>query len=202
MPQESKIFKNVDKKWIKIMDTAAERKNVVQCCQNDILKNELPQLKADLDLCQKKLDTYLNSKRNIFPRFFFCSDKTLLTILSNGSDPTAIQDYFENLFDAINKVTFDEYNPKIIKTIIQTFAGAEEELAFVEGVLAEGNVEEWLGKVEKEMQNSVKGRAISAASDCMSMKFEDFVPMYQSQFALLGVQLLWTQKTTEALQTK
>jgi len=29
MPQESKIFKGVDKKWIKIMENAAERKNVV-----------------------------------------------------------------------------------------------------------------------------------------------------------------------------
>jgi len=37
-------------------------------------------------------------------------------------------------------VTFDDMNPTIIKSIIQTFAGDKEELPFVDGVLAEGNV--------------------------------------------------------------
>jgi len=121
LPQESKVFKGVDKKWLKIMENAAERKNVVQCCQNDILKNELPSLKADLDTCQKKLDTYLDKKRKAFPRFFFCSNKTLLTILSNGSDPQSIQEHFESLFDAVNLVTFDPQDNRIITEIIQTF---------------------------------------------------------------------------------
>jgi len=126
----------------------------------------------------------------------------LLKILSNGSDPTAIQDDFEKLFDAISEVIFDDFNPKIIKSIFQKFGGDTEHLSFLEGVLAEGNVEEWLGKTEKEMQSSVKARCLNAAADCFNMKFDEFVGAYQSQFSLLGVQMLWTQKTTEALQTR
>lgn len=52
------------------------------------------------------------------------------------------------------------------------------------------------------MQNSVKARCLNAAADCFNMKFDEFVGAYQSQFSLLGVQMLWTQKTTEALQTR
>jgi len=38
------------------------------------------------------------------------SNPALLKILSQGSEPTSIQDDFEKLFDAISKVTFDK-NP-------------------------------------------------------------------------------------------
>ena len=41
----------------------------------------------------------------------------LLKILSQGSDPNAIQGDFEKLFDAINRVTFDEQDRKMIKSI-------------------------------------------------------------------------------------
>lgn len=32
MPVESKTFRNVDNQWKKIMERAAEQKNVIQCC--------------------------------------------------------------------------------------------------------------------------------------------------------------------------
>jgi dynein heavy chain len=41
----------------------------------------------------------------------------LLKILSVGSDPNAVQDDFEKLFDAINKVTFDEQDKRLIISI-------------------------------------------------------------------------------------
>jgi dynein heavy chain len=44
MPVESKKFKGIDKQWIKIMERAAEQKNVIASCSNDILKNSLPEL--------------------------------------------------------------------------------------------------------------------------------------------------------------
>jgi dynein heavy chain len=173
----------------------------VQCCQNDILKNDLPELLRDLDMCQKKLDAYLESKRQVFPRFYFCAAADLLKILSNGSDPNELQNDFEKLFDAINKVTFAENNKMNIKSIVQLFAGDEEELEFNEEVECTGNVEEWLGRVEKEMQRSVKARCMAAANDCYG-DFTNFVNNFQSQFSLLGLQMLWTTKVTAALEAK
>ena len=114
MPTEAKKFKNLDKSWLKIMERANEQKNVISCCQNDILKNSLGQLQEGLEFCQKKLENYLESKRNIFPRFYFCSNADLLKILSVGSDPNAVQDDFEKLFDAINKVQFAEDDKRMI----------------------------------------------------------------------------------------
>lgn len=108
MPTEAKLFKTIDKQWLKNMERAFETKNVVQCCQNDLLKSSLGGMQTDLEKCQKQLENYLETKRSIFPRFYFCSNADLLKILSQGSDPNAVQDDFEKLFDAINRVTFDE----------------------------------------------------------------------------------------------
>jgi hypothetical protein len=40
--------------------------------------------------------------------------------LSVGSDPNAVQDDFEKLFDAINHVQFDEQDRRLIVTIEQS----------------------------------------------------------------------------------
>jgi dynein heavy chain len=74
------------------------------------------------------LENYLETKRNIFPRFYFCSNADLLKILSVGSDPNSVQDDFEKLFDAINRVNFDEQDRRLIIDINQTFGSLEEKI--------------------------------------------------------------------------
>jgi len=119
MPLEAKVFREVDKAWAKIMENANERKNVVICCQNDILKTSLPGNKDKLEQCQKQLESYLEGKRAKFPRFYFTSPEDLLKILSQGSDIANVQDDFEKLFDAINRVNTAEFNRKEISGICQ-----------------------------------------------------------------------------------
>lgn len=113
-------------------------------------------MQIDLEKCQKQLDSYLEQKRGVFPRFYFCSNADLLKILSQGSDPNAVQDDFEKLFDAINRVTFDEQDRRLIVQIHQIFAGSEEDITLDEGVKAEGNIEDWLAKLEREMQKTMR----------------------------------------------
>ena len=79
MPLEAKRFQNIDKNWEKMMAKAFETRNVVQYCfGNDVLKNLLPHLLEQLEVCQKALSGYLDQKRAAFPRFFFVSDAVLL----------------------------------------------------------------------------------------------------------------------------
>jgi len=199
LPTEAKLFKQIDKIWLKNMERAFETKNVVACCQNELLKTSNEQMMGDLEKCQKQLDSYLEQKRGIFPRFYFCSNDDLLKILSQGSDPNAVQDDFEKLFDAINSVTFDEQDRKLIVTIHQHFAGEKEDVTLDEGVKAEGQIEDWLNKLEKEMQKSMRKICQSAAQDAYSMPLREFTDAYQSQVALLGIQFLWTSRIQEAL---
>ncbi len=64
------------------MEKACETKKVVACCQNDMLKDFLPDLNRKLEEYQKMLEDYLEGKRKKFPRFYFVSNPTLLKILS------------------------------------------------------------------------------------------------------------------------
>ena len=50
------------------------------CYGNDVLKNLLPYLLEQLELCQKALSGYLDQKRSSFPRFYFVSDAVLLEV--------------------------------------------------------------------------------------------------------------------------
>ena len=156
MPQESKIFKNVDTQWRKIMERAAETKLVISCCQNDLLTSALPKMQEDLEYCQRKLETYLEKKRGVFPRFYFVSNSDLLKILSIGTDPNAIQEDFQMMFDAISRVTFDRVDRRLIKAINQEFGGSTETVDLDDDVKCEGNIEDWLCKLEVSMQASMR----------------------------------------------
>jgi dynein heavy chain len=55
-------------------------------------------LSEQLELCQKSLSDYLDTKRAAFPRFYFISDDELLAVLGT-SDPTSVQEHMLKLFD-------------------------------------------------------------------------------------------------------
>jgi dynein heavy chain len=200
LPTEAKLFKQVDKIWLKNMERAYETKNVVQCCQNELLKSSLSAMQTDLEKCQRQLESYLEAKRGIFPRFYFCSNADLLKILSQGSDPNAVQDDFEKMFDAINNVTFDEDDPKLIIEIKNIFTGTEYESVMLDDpVRAEGQIEDWLNRLEKEMQKSMRKICQNAAQECFSMPLREYTDNNISQVALLGIQFVWTNRLQEAL---
>jgi dynein heavy chain len=201
MPTVAKKFKGIDKLWLKLMERAADQKNVIKCCKDDILLQSLPGLQSDLDYCEKQLEEYLEGKRNKFPRFYFVSNPDLLKILSVGSDPHAVQDDFASLFDAIERVSFDESNRKLLTEIIAVKGGAAEKVVLQEGVVCEGNIEDWLCKLEAEMQRSVRAECGRGSQDVFAQKtLKDYFLTYISQVALIGLQMLWAAKVNECLE--
>jgi dynein heavy chain len=47
--------------------------------------------RVGLQVCEKALADYMESKRRAFPRFYFVSTADLLDILSNGNNPVKVR---------------------------------------------------------------------------------------------------------------
>ena len=58
------------------------------------LLDTLNEMNTKLEEIQKSLDMYLETKRQIFPRFYFLSNDDLLEILGQSKNPDAVSDFF------------------------------------------------------------------------------------------------------------
>ncbi|SCL92237.1 dynein heavy chain, putative [Plasmodium berghei] len=197
MPIESKRFHQIDKDWINIINIANESSIVVECCQSSMLKELLPNMQKGLESCQKSLESYLEGKRSKFPRFYFVSNLVLLKILSQGSDINIIQSELIKLFDAINYLTIKNIqNKKRIVCINNKEKDDIETVELANHVTIDGNIENWLILLEKEMQKAIKRECklgvTNSAQLFKSMNLKEFCDKNIAQVSLICLQVMWT----------
>eukprot|EP00230_Micromonas_polaris_P000498 CAMPEP_0119208236 /NCGR_PEP_ID=MMETSP1327-20130426/486_1 /TAXON_ID=38833 /ORGANISM="Micromonas pusilla, Strain RCC2306" /LENGTH=4554 /DNA_ID=CAMNT_0007204705 /DNA_START=159 /DNA_END=13823 /DNA_ORIENTATION=- len=207
LPLEAKRFNNIDKTFMKAVASAVDEPNVISVCYtSETLQHTLPHLTEQLELCQKSLTAFLDTKRAEFPRFYFVSDPTLLEILSLGSDPQSVTPHFQSgLFDSLTEVTFD----KVDKTkMLEMFSQQNECVKFVtevngilepNPVMAVGNIEVWLQSLVDGMQEAIRSIIKMANSAVFEQDLETFVFGHPAQISLLGIQFLWTADMQGAL---
>eukprot|EP00937_MAST-01D_sp_MAST-1D-sp2_P000194 g194.t1 len=204
LPLEARKFAKVTKDWSQIMNQTKQMRNVVACCGNELLNTHLPTMYSELQRCQKSLDGYLEQKRSVFPRFYFVSDPSLLLVLSQGSDPLSMNQHYEKVFDSLTHVEHDR-NDKSKITAMFSGPQAALKVTFDGHVKAKGNIEEWLLEVVRTMKVSLKSICKNCAADIHDAgsdisKLRAFVDAYVPQFALLGIQMMWTADVQEALE--
>jgi dynein heavy chain len=135
----------------------------------------------------------------LLSRFYFVSNPVLLLILSQGSDPQQMQPYYEKVFDSIDRVVHSKGDKLQIVEIQSIMGPVKETISLNKVVKSIGNIEDWLGELEKEMQLSLKKLCELASIECIAQPLRQFVNRSCGQFALLGLQILWTVQCQDAL---
>ena len=176
--------------WLLDLNTAAEILDLLLQVQNLYIYLE------QLELCSKSLGTYLESKRAIFPRFYFISDGPLLEILGQASDSHSIQPHLKSLFDNIAKLDF---NAEIHDQIIGMNSSEGEKVLLMAPMLATGNVEIWLIQLEATMRQAMRGIIKLASQDVFEQPLLEFLLGYPAQVGLICLQILWTFMSEDAL---
>ncbi|XP_045497912.1 dynein axonemal heavy chain 8 [Colias croceus] len=199
LPAEAKRFATIDKTYVKIMYRARDVVNCVETCvSDDTLKQLLPHLYEQLEACQKSLTGYLETKRLIFPRFFFVSDPVLLEILGQASDPHSIQPHLLSIFDAIYMVDFDDKD-----RIVGMNSDNGETIPLDRPVTCIGGVEIWLNTLLDTMKDTVRNFIANIAQTMAGDPEFEFLSgfwHFPGQAGLLGMQILWTSDAEYALK--
>lgn len=120
MPAEAKRFSRVDKSWIRSQKQSFDMKSVIQCClgssvQENTKKILLKDIQKELEICNKSLNSYLERKRKTFPRYYFLSNASLLTLMSHGSHAetiSSLKPYLSTLFNSITDFKLEEIKDK------------------------------------------------------------------------------------------
>ena len=110
LPQESKRFIAVDKNWRSTMTNAQRNPNALTFCANEKLLMIFIESNKFLDMVQKGLSDYLETKRSVFARFYFLSNDELLSILSETKDVNLVQPHLKKCYEGINRVVFGDNN--------------------------------------------------------------------------------------------
>ena len=81
LPTEGKRFQGVDRTWRKLLGQAAQDPDAIGFCKTPRLLPSFSESNQMLEMVQKGLTEYLETKRAAFSRFYFLSNDELLEIL-------------------------------------------------------------------------------------------------------------------------
>ena len=197
LPEEAKRFDKIDRSFKKIMNETAKHTVVLEACHVENRLEDLKELGAQLEACQKSLSDYLEAKRNAFPRFFFVSDEELLSILGSV-DPRAVQEHIIKMFDNVLKLTLGTGRLEKYVTGMQSTEG--ETLEYRDPVLVEGRVEEWMDSVQNEMKRTNRRVHKEAVFYYAQTDRQKWIYQYQGMVALAGSQVWWTWEVEDTFR--
>jgi dynein heavy chain len=180
------------------MKATVENPSALVVTRRPGLLDKLNESLALLDLINKGLNEYLETKRLFFARFFFLSNDELLEILSETKDPLRVQPHLKKCFEAINTLDFND------DLVISAMFSAEgERVPWVRTLApaeANGAVEKWLLQTESLMIESMRDQIARSIESYTPETREQWVIDWPGQVVLGIGQLYWTKEFEEAVE--
>lgn len=174
MPVEGSKFKEVNISWHNLMTRIGSNPSALTVIEYEDLGPILKAANEKLERVQKGLNDYLESKRALFPRFYFLSNEELLEILSETKEPLRVQPHLKKCFEGIASLKFDDERK------IHGMYSIEGELVpytrVIDPIASKGQVEDWLVQVEDVMLKSVK--------NVIEQSYQDFLKKPRDKWSI------------------
>ena len=90
MPKESADFDLINLMWRDVTVGVAKDPNCLVACHAAGILKMLQGMSEELEVIERALEQYLETKRQIFPRFYFISNDILLEILGCSKNPPEV----------------------------------------------------------------------------------------------------------------
>eukprot|EP00760_Papus_ankaliazontas_P005610 PhM_4_TR1266/c2_g4_i1/m.98871/K10408/DNAH; dynein heavy chain, axonemal len=197
MPDEAKLFEQVNAVWLQIMESTSKSTNVMSRCGEDRLLPQFQEANQKLDKILRELHKFLETKRVAFPRFFFLSNEDLLEILSETKQPRLVQKHLKKCFEGIHRLTFSETND--ITEMISEEGEVVKLTSSINPSDHDNMVEIWLYKVEQVMCDTIRDHINRAIQDYLENPRDKWLLRWPGQVVICGSQFHWTRQVEEAI---
>ena len=200
LPEDSKRFDTIDQDWRELMAEIQFVPLALDACTREGVLDKLESMQDKLELCQKALNDYLETKCSTFPRFYFVAAADLLDILSKGSNPMEIQTHYGKCFDNVGSLEFDVEEAKTGKstTVIGMFSGEKEHVPFPEIFKAEGPVEVYLQALVDHHHEALRVILQESLGTYDPQKRDEWLFGYCVQVMLVASMIWWTSEVVAA----
>ena len=141
LPKETVEFEYLNTSWKTIMVRINRDPNAYRTASIEGIDKQLNEMNTRLEDIQKSLDMYLETKKIIFPRFYFISNDDLLEILGQSKNPQAVQSHLKKLFDNIKSLKLQKSSIGNKTEALSMFSQESEEVMFTGALILEGPVE-------------------------------------------------------------
>jgi len=206
MPIEGQRFQQVDGTWRTLMRGCSADPRAIHALRQTGMLASLKEAHDLLEKILKGLNDYLESKRLIFPRFFFLSNDELLEILAETKDPLRVQPHLRKCFEGINALQFDSSGAILGMVSAEgervTFTAAPDAGGrMINPADARGCVEVWLLQVEAAMKRAC-ARVVDEAvrSYGTAETRSSWTLKWAAQAVLAVTQMFWTQEVEAAIR--
>jgi dynein heavy chain len=202
LPTEAGLFDQVNDSFKAVMQSTVDEPNALNSCTKEGRLETLQEMDSKLEIIQKSLDQYLETKRQFFPRFYFLSNDDLLEILGQQKDPEQVQKHIKKCFVGIHKLLLVKPGIQGNKTIEANAMIAKdgETVPFVFNVIVDGAVEGWLVDVENASYASVK-KVMGGSVQAFRGKKEKWIKEWPGQMLIATGKIQWTQDCARALES-
>jgi len=158
----------------------------------------LQKANTSLDVVEKGLNAFLDTKKMAFPRFFFLSNDELLEILSEAKDPLKVQPFMKKCFEAVKEV---EFSPRVTMINMVSVEGEKVKLSKEINPADTGAVEKWMLEFEDVMHESLHKVTADSVAGYPNTTRERWILEWPGQVVLCGSQIYWTREVAEAIRT-